>query len=242
MSNLRWDPRRTVVAQGITVADVDELSLISVRACRRFWAHDLSEGMAVARTAILAALVTKPDDGADLRTVLIAAGRAAVVAEWQKRLSMYGCADYYSARRGVASMPRFNQFWSDYLGRNPTGHEDALVDRLALSQILPLLKADHRQALITLAETGSYSAAADLLGIGYHTLLTRVSRGRRQFLALWHEHEQPSRLWGVDRRTGKDGQLRTSTTSSLASVLRRRQQGRQARAARHTTSAEVADV
>lgn len=242
MSSPRWDPRQTLVAHGLTVADVDELSLISVRACRRFWAHDHSEGVAVARSAILAALMADLDSDSDLRNALIAAGRGAVVTEWQKRLSLYGCADYYAARRGVASMPRFNQFWSDHLGRNPTSHEDAVVDRLALAQILPLLKDDHRQALITVAEMGSYAAAANLLGIAYHTLLTRVSRGRRQFLALWHEHEQPSRLWGVDRRAGKDGQRRTSTTSSLASVLRRRQQGRQAREARHATSVEVADA
>ncbi|WP_157253135.1 hypothetical protein [Nonomuraea typhae] len=232
-----WEPHLTIVADGLTVADLDRLASVAARNARG-WGDDLDEAVAVARLAMLQVLVAGTESGPNLRGELIAAGLRAISSEWQKRLSLYGCADFYASRRGVASRPRFNQFWSDYLGRGPAGHEDAVVDRIALAQILPRLRAEHRQALTTLAETGSYAAAADLLGVAYHTLLTRISRGRRQFLALWHEHEQPSSPWGVDRRAGNDGQRRSSATSSLASILRRRQQGQQAR----TVRTEVADA
>ena len=62
-----------------------------------------------------------------------------------------------------------------------------------------------RSTLLALAITGDYKQAAALLDMSYHTFHTSLSRARRKFLALWHEGETPSRMWGRDRRKWREG-------------------------------------
>jgi DNA-directed RNA polymerase specialized sigma24 family protein len=89
--------------------------------------------------------------------------------------------------------------------------EDKIVDRIALAQIWPRLTPASRDAFTALAAHGDYQRAAQALGISYKTFKDRISEGRRQFLALWHDGEKPSRPWVRDRRAGPGTDQHTIT-------------------------------
>lgn len=99
---------------------------------------------------------------------------------------------------GGGSAPRFAAYWYD--GARPApSPEERVVERIALAQIFPTLPDHQREAIAALAVFDGHRAAKDALGnpSWYGRYL---SRGRRHFLALWHEGEAPSAVWGVDRR------------------------------------------
>lgn len=89
--------------------------------------------------------------------------------------------------------------------------EDKITDRIALAQIWPCLRPVHREALTALATHGDYRRAAESLGMPYKSFLSRISRARREFLALWHYGETPSRPWVRDRRAGPGTDMHTVT-------------------------------
>jgi hypothetical protein len=94
--------------------------------------------------------------------------------------------------------PRFVMYWADQNLPTPSP-ENGVVERMALAQILPTLPPKQLQAVLALAATGSHQAAKEALGnpSWYGRYL---SLARRHILALWHEGEEPSRVWGIDRR------------------------------------------
>ena len=96
-----------------------------------------------------------------------------------------------------------------------------MVERLAVGQIWPLLTPGQREALETLAATGDYQAAADALGLSYHTFCRRLSAGRARFLGLWLEGETARRGWRDRRRTAPETQLH----SVSAHIRKRRRAG-----------------
>lgn len=102
---------------------------------------------------------------------------------------------------GFGSSPGFQTYWC--LARTAPSPEDGVVERTALAQIWPRLSEGQRRALLALAAFDDYAAAAKALGIKYQSFHTLVRTARLRFLALWHEGETPSRIWGRDRRIGR---------------------------------------
>jgi hypothetical protein len=104
----------------------------------------------------------------------------------------------------------FERYWRAVAGP-ADGPEERLVERLALAQIWPHLTKANQDALTALAAHDDYQRAATALGIPYKTFVSRISEGRRQFLALWHDGEAPSRPWVRDRRAGPGTDMHTVT-------------------------------
>jgi hypothetical protein len=100
-------------------------------------------------------------------------------------------------------MPRFYAYWNPAHAPSP---EARVTERHALAQIWPLLRPSEQRALTALAMTGDYEKGAAAAGVATSTFHVLISTGRRRFLAAWHEHETPSRIWRTDRRVrSRDG-------------------------------------
>ena len=50
-------------------------------------------------------------------------------------------------------------------------------------------------ALLALAAHGDYTTAAQAIGYPYGSFSYLISQARAEFFALWHEGQEPSRLW-----------------------------------------------
>jgi len=88
---------------------------------------------------------------------------------------------------------------------------------MALAQIWPRIPAHQQEALHALAAHGDYQAAADALGLKYHTFCKRIKLAREQFLRLWLEGETPRRGWRDRRRSTPETQLH-----SVSQYIRKR--------------------
>jgi hypothetical protein len=77
-------------------------------------------------------------------------------------------------------------------------------------------------------------AAAEALGKAPHGFETTLSTARKQFLALWHEGEQPSTLWGRDRRSAKSRRVRDHYKKITVITIRARARKRRRRELAHT--------
>ncbi|MER7213159.1 hypothetical protein ABT340_39365 [Streptosporangium sp. NPDC000239] len=128
---------------------------------------------------------------------LIAAGQAAIAEHLRIDMRHHGRSLRYTSGQA----PRFAAYWTG-LGRGTPSPEERVVDATALWQIWPRLTDRQREALLALAAHDDYRAAAEALGVTPATFRVLVSKARRTFFALWHEGEQPSRVWGTDRRVG----------------------------------------
>lgn len=82
----------------------------------------------------------------------------------------------------------FVKFWTNL---TDNGHEDAVVDRLALQQVLPLVCGEQREALLSLATCGTRAAAAVSLGLTQSGLDSRLRRARMVIYAAWFEGQTP---------------------------------------------------
>jgi hypothetical protein len=137
---------------------------------------------------------------------LIHAGLAAIGRHRSSRRQFLGLAT-----DGTDGTHRgFERYWSHFTA--PTDSpEDKIIERLALAQIWPRLTRASREALVALATCGDYQQAADALGLSYRSYVSRISEARRQFLALWHDGEKPSRPWVRDRRSGPGTDMHSVT-------------------------------
>jgi hypothetical protein len=97
---------------------------------------------------------------------------------------------------GLRPTTRFEIYWRP---RAAPGADTAVVDRLAVHQIWPMLRPLHQMAFLALAAHGDYAQAAQAVGYPYSTFSDLVSQARAAFLTLWHEGEAPSRIWAVDK-------------------------------------------
>lgn len=119
-------------------------------------------------------------------------------------------------KRGVGyagrdDMPKFHAYWAR---RIVAAVDEPVVDRMALVQIWPRLKPDHRGALEALAAYEDYTAAADALGLKYCTFCARVRLARKHFDELWHEGETPRKRWR-DKRVWTEGGGRQSLSTHI---------------------------
>jgi hypothetical protein len=119
---------------------------------------------------------------------------------------------------GLQPMPRFDAYWAPRTGAPA---DAAVVDRLAVWQIWPVLRPLHQMVFLALAAHGDYAKAAEAAGYSYSAFSTLISQARAAFLELWHEGETPSRLWAADMNGTADPALRARRV--LASRRRARQ-------------------
>ena len=129
------------------------------------------------------------------------AGKAAIWQLVRDHRHTYGYRDR-EWDNGVGSAPKFAAYWADLLGVTAS-HETKVVERVALFQILDIMRPTYRVALIALAVCdGDRDAAAEALRINRRAFDARLQTARRDAIALWHQGETPSRthLRRPDRR------------------------------------------
>jgi hypothetical protein len=188
------DPDPAVIRYGYTLRDLDQLTHGALKADRLI-ALDYTDRRDIAWSAIAEALCTAEE--APTRLELIRVGWQAIARTVRDGYRQRGYQDGDYGVDGAVTMPRFVQFW----GSAVTGsHEDAVVERLTLPQVIATLTPPMRDAIAALAMADDYMRAANLLGINYTTFTARVRTARRQILSLWHEGETPYRSRRTDRR------------------------------------------
>jgi transcriptional regulator with XRE-family HTH domain len=125
--------------------------------------------------------------------LLIGVGSNGVRREQRADLRSWGWTT--ADEGGVRATVGFETYWwqSASVTRSP---EERIVDALALQQILPALADQDREVLVALAaHEYSIPKAARALDLTVGAMTGRVNRARDRFLALWHEHESPTRKW-----------------------------------------------
>ncbi|MEU5298026.1 hypothetical protein [Streptomyces umbrinus] len=187
---------------GYTLDDLHHLSRHVVHSDRWHTAGDIEDRYDAAWHAIVEHLLAACERPS--RHDLFHAGRVGCDQSVRQRLQAHG---YNHHQPATGTRPSFERYWTTTAAHTPSP-EDQIVDRRALWQIWPRLTPRQQQALEALAATDDYQKAAAALGVTPGTFHVLVSKARKRFLALWHEGEQPSRIWGTDRRVGS----RTATT------------------------------
>jgi hypothetical protein len=182
---------------GYTPADLYELARYAVTTDRWRPSINWDERVDAAYCAMTEAVWTSND--VVPRRELVFVGRNASAEVVRDDMRHHGL-DKRGARFGEERV-NFARFWTDLPG---CAVEDRVVDRVSLSQIWVRLKPTYQEALVALATWRDYSKAASTLGLEYHAFCARVRHARTQFLRLWHEGEQPSKLWGRDKLRGRD--------------------------------------
>ncbi|MFF0386847.1 hypothetical protein [Streptomyces sp. NPDC004286] len=181
---------------GYTLDDLHHISRHVVHSDRWHTAGDIEDRYDAAWHAIVEHLLTATEP--PTRQDLFQAGRRGRDQSVRQRLQAHG---FNHHQPSTGTRPRFEGYWFSTAAHTPSP-EDRIVDRHALAQIWPRLTPRQQEALTALATTGDYQRAAALLRVKPGTFNVLVSKARRRFLALWHEGEQPSRMWGTDRRIG----------------------------------------
>ena len=195
------------VRYGYTLRDLEQMTHAAMIADRSM-AMDYSDRRDIAWSAIAEALCAAPHW--PRRSSLIQAGWQAIYKAVREEYRQHGYAER-AARRGHASAPRFAQFW--YSPVQPS-HEERIVERLAVEQVVDTLTDTYRDAIAALAVHGDYQLGADSLGIGYKAFVARIGVARKQTHALWHQGETPRKIRTTDRRVGVHGQQRATHCSN----------------------------
>lgn len=185
------------VLHGYTLADLGEMTAAACRADRSL-ASDIRTRYDTAWSAI--ALAEADPDAPPTHAELVRVGWQAIYAEVREMRVVFGFKDR-EGTHGVASAPRFVQYWTV----RPAGHEDGLIERLAVGQVLTTLTGPYRDAVVALAVHGDYQASADALGISYAAFVGRIATARRRIYDLWYAPETPPRQRHTDRRVGAYG-------------------------------------
>lgn len=179
---------------GLTLDYLYELTMIAVRCEKWYQARDFHERANIAWSGIVEHLYAS--EKVPTRSDLICAGMRAIRAMFEDERRQHGLNTH---DRYAGTGVNFERYWF-LAAQPPPGPEDHVVERMALRQIWAELSSYHREALTTLAATDDYDQAADALGKSRATFYRQVGRARHAFLALWHDGEQPSRIWAYDRR------------------------------------------
>lgn len=186
------------VAHGYTLRDLEQMTTAAMKADRSM-AMDYADRRDIAWSAIAEALATAPHW--PRRSSLIQAGWQAIYRAVREEYRQHG----YAGRAwssGHATAERFVRFW--YSPVQPT-HEEWIVERLAVEQVVDTLTPTYRAAIAALAVHSDYQAGADSLGISYKAFVARIGVARKQTHALWHEGETPRQVRTTDRRVEARG-------------------------------------
>ena len=154
---------------------------------------------------------------------LIRAGEKAIRNNVEDLGELHGIY-YYRSKDSERFMPRFETYWWSHAAPAPSP-EERIIDALAFRQIWPRLNGVHQLVLMALATHGDYERAAAALNKSHKTFVTQIYLARKQFLALWHEGEQPSTMWGRD--TPRRAPARRSVTATTIRRRRAKQRARQ---------------
>lgn len=216
-----WEPAPDDVhtlRHGYNLADLSRLARMATSTVR-VAGFSYGTGYEVAWSAIAECLYASPEPPQP--TDLVHAGWNAIRRHVMIEMHHHG-KDVNSHRYGQP-MPRFAAYWELGAGRTG-GVERTVVERTALYQIWPRLLPSHREALGALATLGDYEAAAAATGRKPSTFRALIADARRMFLELWHEGEEPSRPWGLDRRS-KSPTGRPAGRRATRAMERRRERG-----------------
>lgn len=207
MAHPREEPvTQLPVAHGFTLRDLDRLAhtAVNVAFARGM---DYTDRYDAAWHAIAETLCTA--DTSPLRRELVQAGATAIASLVNGHRSAHGITRYGDPA------PHHQRYW-ELQRRTAPSAEDQVVDRTALTQIWPQLSDRHQATLLAQAMHDTREQAAAQLGVGTKTFNAYLSQARRAFLALWHEHEKPSRPWA--RSYSRRG---TATISEMIRTRRR---------------------
>lgn len=211
----------TAALHGYTLAQIEGLARRVVANNRHWWPAGDRHGQYEAAWHGIAEHLCAASDPPTERD-LLEAGRRALGADVRDELRHHG-----TRSDGTNNGANFSRYW-DWHSHPVPSPEPAVTERLALTQILPALTARQRQALTALAVTGDYWQAAQVLGIKPQTFRSLIGRGRREFRALWHEGETPSRPWGTDRRALRHESTDPAVLATRAGYAARKRQERAA--------------
>lgn len=164
---------------------------------------------------------------------LISAGRQAIALSSQAEQHHHGVR-HDRTHEGAGSMPNFQRYWCLMTKPYPSPEAHA-VERVSVPQILARLYPCERKALAALAAHGTQEAAAHALGMKLASYRATLGHARRRFFALWHEGEEPSRIWRIDRRVNGYGELSNRTSAAQLRSHRRSYARSRARAADRTS-------
>jgi uncharacterized protein (DUF433 family) len=201
---------------GYTLAELNDLAVRAARRGRFNQSSNLGDRVNAAWSAMAEHLYSSPT--APEVGDLIYVGWHAIGQMAHKDWQFIGrdTHDRYAGTRH-----NFVRYW--WTEASPTsGHEERLIDRVALWQIWDRMRPVHKEVLSALSVHEDYRRAAEALGKSPKTFAAQVAQARAAFLLLWHEGEAPSRPWGIDRRKSATSTDRHSTTY----VIRRRERSR----------------
>lgn len=183
----------TEIRYGYTLADLESMTRAAVVADRSM-AMDIRDRRDIAWSAIAEALWTA--ETPPHRQDLIRTGWQAIYRAVREEYRQHGYADREQAS-GHASAPRFVEYWYTPVAAS---HEERIVERLAIRQVLAPLGQTYRDAVLALAVHGEYRAAAESMDLKRQAFSFRISRARRDTLARWFEGETPRQVRSTDRR------------------------------------------
>lgn len=211
---------RAPVRHGYSLAAIDRIVTLGIMRSYGWRAGDVEERTAAARLAVIEHLygACDPPTREDLVNTARAADHDHVGAEMREH-------GVQRAERGGGVAPNFERYWWGAAHNTPS-HENGIVERVAVHQILPALTGAQRDAVDALADCQDYQLAAKALRIGASALDMRLASARARFGALWFEGETPQRRVRRDRRvwsrTGTDGSGRRRLTVSQVERVRER--------------------
>jgi hypothetical protein len=223
------DARDAEIAHGYCLADLKRFAGYAMH--NTYWQRAMSvkDRYEIALSAIAEYLCQseyRPEE-----KELVRAGRRAINRDVAARMKLDGVDASRRADEQGPNMARFCTYWWPYAS-SVGSHENGIVDVIAVSQILPQLKPVHQQALLALAVHGTYDKGAASIGRSSIAFRNLVYRARKEFLTLWHECEQPSRIWGKDL-FGIEGYDRKENITSITLGQRKRKRKKRAESNGH---------
>lgn len=207
------------IRYGFTLADLQRIATAATRNTRSMFG-DFAERYAEAYGAMVEHLYASPEPLAEHD--LYWAAQDSLRIQAGKDRSHRGIVRYEgggTSEPGAA--PHFAIFWDAH--RYEPSHEDRVVDRIALYQVLPTLTPQQRQVIGALAAFDDHEPARQALGdMAPASYRQALSKGRTRFFAYWHEGETPRGTWAPDRRG--TGDLRTALRHRRAKAAHRSRQ------------------
>jgi DNA-binding transcriptional regulator YdaS (Cro superfamily) len=209
------NPTTANLWHGYTMDDLYRIAREALTADRWRTSRDLDERYAAAWHAIAETIALTA--GAATHDELLDAGVRASHAVVRQADQSHG----YTREGGIGR--NFTRHW-DTVARHSPSPENAVVERLALTQVWQALPEHHREVLHAYSTAGDQQAAAELLGLSRTGLGKRLRAARQDAAALWHDHEAAPAL-GRNRRPGARNRAwkgRPRLTESEVDALRAR--------------------